>query len=224
MNKADFISNYLEHSKAEGFSFLYPSKQFDSPNPMSSGKQAMMAAAAAAAWAVVFGGGGAVVGAIAGANVGYEDHSKDEIVADLQSMNLYCDLVGMGLAHGICSLQLVLDGDEISHETLVGRFVMIHERLHTFRKYSMVVMKNWIWGDRTAGTQAQVVVYFSSHKKAKDFTVNYAEKCKHREFRKQVITLPLVVDLEDEEVAMFHFGLFKFNQEKYKAVVFRKRN
>ena len=222
MNKTDFIQNFLEYSKNEGFSFLSPGDQFTEPEKMSGGKQALMAGILGAGISAVF-GGGAITGAIAGSNVGYSGHSKEELIADLKSMNQYCDLVGMSTKNGACVVRPVIDADEIPYETLVGRFAMMHERLHTFRKYSMVIVKNWIWGDSTAATVAQVLVLFSSHKKAKDFVQQYADKCKHRTVWKSIFTVPFVVDLEDEDLTILNLGLIKQNPDKYKPSFFKKR-
>lgn len=222
MNKTDFVPKFLEFCKSGGFSFLCPDEQFAEPKKMADGKQTLIAAGAAAAFAAVF-GGGAVVGAIVGSNAGYSGHSKEELIADLKSMNQYCDLVGINVSNGACVLRLVIDADEIPYETLVGRFALIHERAHTFRKYAMVIMKNWIWGDTTAGTTAQGVVHFSSHKRAKDFVQLYADKCRHRAMRKAIYTYPFIVDLEDEEPTILSFRLFKVKTEEFKAAIFKKR-
>lgn len=220
MNKIDFVPNLLEFSKNEGFSFLSPDDQFAEPKTMSGGKQALIAGLLGAGMSAVF-GGGAISGAIFGSNVGYAGHSKEELITDLKGMNHYCNLIGMNVSSGKCLIRLVIDADEIPSETLVGRFAMIHERAHTFRKYSMVMAKNWIWGDATYPTTAQVLLVYSSHKKAKDFIQTYADKCKHWAFRKGIFTYPFIVDLEDEEIVILNHGI-KLKADKFKAAFFKK--
>ena len=222
MNKQDFIQNVLEYSKDQSFSFLSPDDQFAEPKKMSAGKQAIMAGILAGGMSAIF-GGGAITGAIFGSNIGHSKHSKEELITDLKSINQLCDLVGMSVLNGACVVRLVIDADEIPYETLIGRFAMIHERLHAFRKYSMVILKNWIFGDSTAATTAQVLVLFSSHKKARDFNQQYANKCKHAAVRKSIFTEPFIVDLEDEDLSIFSFGLIKENPNKYKPSFFKKK-
>jgi hypothetical protein len=210
MNKEDFVFNHLNYSKTVGFSFLKPNQQFDDPKKLSQGMQTIMSAMMSAGFGVLIGSG-----------VGYGNHSKDELVADLQRMNEYCNLIGLNLEGGICSVQLVIDGDELSFETLIGRFSMIHERIYSFRKYSMVIMKNWIFGNTTCGTHAQVVIYFSSSKKAQEFHRISSKQCTHTDPGKQVYTFPVVVDLEDKATATHRLGYFY--EDKYRASVFKKR-
>lgn len=222
MNKQDFIQNLLEYSKDQGFSFLSPNDEFVEPAKMSAGKQALMAGMLGGGMSAIF-GGRAVTGALFGANVGFAKHSKDALVTDLKSINQLCDLVGVSVLNGSCIVRLVIDADDIPYETLIGRFTVIHERLHAFRKYSMVLLKNWIIGDSTSPTTAQVLVLFSSHKKAKDFNQQYGNKCKHAAVRKSIFTEPFIVDLEDEDLSIFSFGLIKENPNKYKPSFFKKK-
>ncbi len=51
---------------------------------------------------------------------------KDELIADLQKMKEYCDLIAINLKFGSAQIRMMIDADEISGETLVGRFAMIH--------------------------------------------------------------------------------------------------
>lgn len=189
---------------------------------MSAGKQVLIAGSTAAAFGVVF-GGGAIAGAIVGSSMGYQGHTKEEVIEDLRRMNQHCDLVGFNISTGECQVRLLLDVDEMPHETIVGRFAIIHERTREFRKYAMVLMKNWIWGDATLGTYSQVFLPFSSHKKARDFTRCFADKCKHREHWKGVHTYPCIVDLEDEELTILRFEVLKGAVEKLRAALFKSR-
>lgn len=222
MNKSDFVLNYLEFSKEAGFSFLSENEEFSGTKPMSTGKQALFAGIMSAGLVATF-GGGAIVGAIAGSNVSFSDHKKDEVVTDLKSLNPYCDLVGMNVSNGACQIRLLIDGDELNDETLIGRFALIHERAETFRKYSMVLMKNWIWGDSTAGTIAEVVVLFSLHKKAREVIQRCSDKLRHTSMRKQVYTHPYIVDLEDEELTVINNPFIKLSPGKTKAAFFKRR-
>jgi hypothetical protein len=225
MQKIDFAKNLLEYSKGENFSFLSADQHLDDPKRLSGGKQAFAAALA--------GIGGGIIWA---SGVGYSAAKKGELINDMQRMSEYCDLIGIKLDTGPAIVRMIVDGDEITGESLVGRFAMISERGLTLRKYSFVIMRNWIYGDRTSGTFLQVVTVFSSHKKAREFIQTYAEKCLHKTlgmFKNRggglLATYPWVVDLEDEEVTpvgtkwlgvLPQTGMFS---DKYKTEFFRKR-
>ena len=222
--KIDFLNNLLEYSKIENFSFLSPEQNLENPKRMSGGKQALLAGLAGLAGGIIWASG-----------VGYSEQKKGDLINDMRGMSEYCDLIGIKLDTGACIVRIIIDSDELSGESLVGRCAMIHERCLTFRKYSLVVMRNWIIGDTTSGTYAQVVTVFSSHKRAREFALTYAEKCVHKS-RGMVTnrggllaTYPWVVDLEDEDVApvgtkwlgmLPQTGMFL---NKYKTEFFRKR-
>lgn len=160
-----------------------------------------------------------------GDGVGYSDKAKrEELIADLQRMNDYCDLIGINLGYGSL-IRTVIDADNISGETLIGRFAMMHERGRNFQKYAMTLRKSWVWGETKAGTAIQGIVTFSSHKKARECCQNYAEKCKHVW---GVGTYPWIVDLEDEEITRFQpmlwMGRLANYPEKLKAGLFKKRS
>ena len=222
MQKLVFLNNLVEYSKGENFSFLSPDQNFADPKRMSGGKQALFAGLAGLYGGLLFGGG-----------VGYSAQKKEALTNDLRQMSEYCDLIAIKLDTGAAIVRMIIDADTVTGESLVGRFAMIHERGSTFRKYSLVVLRNWILGDQTAGTFLQVITVFSSHKQAQEFTQTYADKCLHKT-RGMVTnrggllaTYPWVADLEDEDVTPIatkwlgmlpQTGMFS---EKYKTGFFR---
>jgi hypothetical protein len=215
MNKSDFFPNLLDYSKDEGFSLLAPEESFDDPNRLSGGKQAMIAAAT-----------GAAFGLIGSLSSGYMDEtSKQGLIADLRRMQDYCDCVGIKLSDGPVLLRLGIDADDIPGETVVGRFAMIHERAYDFRKYAPSMIRT-IFSDGKLATVAQVVVAFSTHKRAKEFIDRYAAKCKQTAFWKKVYTQPWVVDLEDEEITRFRqplSDLLTRDSDRLMVGMFRER-
>jgi hypothetical protein len=223
MQKIDFLKNLVDFSKTENFSFLSPDLHIEDPKRMSGSKQSLVAAMV-----------GFCGGALLASGVGYSTQKKEDLTRDLRQMSGYCDLIGIKLDTGPAIVRMVIDGDDMSGETLVGRFAMIHEKGNVFRKYSMVVNPNWILGDQTAGTFLQVLTVFSSHKSARDFTQTYAEKCIHRTLGLVTnrgglfATYPWIIDLEDEDVTpvgikclgmLSRTGLFS---AKYKTAFFQK--
>ncbi|MEO7299417.1 MAG: hypothetical protein ABI042_12680 [Verrucomicrobiota bacterium] len=227
MTLTEFIPNFIEYSKSEGFGFYLPTDQF-SGFPKASGKsQMLLAAATAAAFTTVFGSGvmaGAIGGALVGTNIGHSNRiSKDELVADLQKMKEYCDLICIKSNTGGTNVRIMIDADGVSGETLVGRCAMIHERGLDFRKYTMTLFKSWIFGGSRLPTIIEVVMIFSTHKLARDFLQNYADKCKHS--KKGVMAYPWIVDLEDHEITRKTLNvpfLTKKYAEMLKAGFFRR--
>jgi hypothetical protein len=202
MQKTDFFRHILQYSQNEGFSFLSPEQPFNDPKRMSAGKQLMVAGAATVA--------GLISGTFVTSGTGYNGQKKEVLVADLQRISEYCDLVGIKLESGAAFLRLLIDADDLLGETLVGRFALIHERAPEFQKYAMVMVRSWLWGDNVLGTALQVLTVFSLHSKAKHFIQSYADCCKHSSKHSRngfikiggglVQTYPWVIDLEDETI------------------------
>ena len=215
MNKEDFFQNLLEYSRDEGFSFLVSGQAFETPQKLSSGKQALIATAA-----------GAMFGLIGVLSSGYLDETnKQGLIQDLQRLQGYCSLIGIKYSDGPVLIRLGIDADDVPNETLIGRFAIIHERAYDFRKYAPSVIRGF-WNDGKLATGAQVVLAFSKHRRAKEFNENYAAKCKLTAFWKKVYTQPWVADLEDEEITRFRQPLSDLvtrDADKLKAGLFRQR-
>ena len=206
MNKGDFFLNLVENSQAKGFSFLTPDERFDEPKRGSAGQQAIVAMIA-----------GAAFGALGGLATGYAGKlNNEQLLNDLKRMSEYCDVTGINLISGMVILRLAIDADEIKDDALIGRFALIHERTHDFRKYGMSLFGGNI------GTATHVIVTFSSHERAQDFAKNVAKKCKQVSFWKKVNTRPWVADLEAEEITKFQLD-FGVDAKELKAGLFKKR-
>jgi hypothetical protein len=221
MNKSDFFENCIDYFKREGFAFYVPNESFADPEEISLKRQIGFKLAIGVGMALA---GYPELGFLMGTNAGLvSDKDKDSLVADLQKIKNYCDFVGIKLSNGPVVLRLGIDGDDISEESMIGRFAIIHERAHDFIKYSASLLKSR-FGDNKFSTHTSVVVVFSTHKKAKYFNENLAGKCKHTAFWKKVYTHPWVVDLEDEEIKRHREldGLFGGNLKKLKSELFRK--
>jgi hypothetical protein len=66
----------------------------------------------------------------------------------------------------------------------------------------MSIVKTWFHDVRNI-TCAEVFITFSTHVIAKTFIDNFANKCAHYTYRKQLHTAVLAVDLEDEAIELF---------------------
>ena len=215
MNQQEFLINVFDYSKSEGFSFLATDGEFEDPKRLSGAKQALVAAVA-----------GAAFGLLGSLSSGYmKETDKACLIGDLKRMMELCDAVGIKLSDGNVLIRLVINADNVADETLVGRFAVVHERAYDFRKYAMSLMRS-IWNDGKLPTVAQVIVAFSTHRRAKVFSENFADKCKHTAIWKKVYTQPWIVDLEDEDIQRLRqplSDLVSRGSDKIKAGFFRKR-
>jgi hypothetical protein len=189
MNQVECFKILCDYSKANGFALFIPGTEFDVPKGMSGKSKALIIGAAALA-AVALGGRLIYYGSGKSAD-------KDRMIGDLQRMP-YCDFVGVKLSSGTVQLRLGINSDNLSGEALVGRFAMIHERAIDFRKYASM----------NPSALTEVFTTFSSHKRAREFIQNFADKCKHLAYKKMTRTFPVVIDLEDEDITSFAPKLF----------------
>ena len=212
MNQLDFFLNLLEYSQKEGFKFYFPEEQFEEPKQLSLGMK-LFAAAAASTYAPL--------GAF---SIGRRDNTnKEDLIADLERMREFADLVGIKNA-GVAVVRLGINADNIPLEALIGRFALIHERVRDFRKYAPSIMVRSIFSDGKVKPMAQVVVAFSAHKKAREFIQNYADKCKHVGLFEKAVTYAWVIDLEDESSTFFPGLLANISFNGIRAAFFQKRS
>lgn len=191
MTKPEYFKLLIDHYQGRGFSFFVPDEQFVEQKQMSLTKQTAFKALVGVAITLAGNPCLGIVGSLSSFNLSSKD--KESLIKDLGEIHNYCDLVGIKISDPIAPAMLILgiDADDISNETLVGRFVNIHEQAHHFTKYSPSRFGSKI------GVRASVCVVFSSHKRAKDFIENAAKKCAHSSFWKAVNTWSWPIDLEE---------------------------
>lgn len=208
MNKTDFFLNLLEYSHSKGFSFLTPDQAFEQPKKLSTAQQTKVAMIS-----------GVFFGALGGISTGYTSKiNKEQTIADFKRMSEHCDLVGLNLSGVVVQLRLGLDADDLTDEAIVDRCTLIQERAHDFRNYALSLFTGKM------STHAEVIMAFSSHKRAKEFIDRSAKKCKHWSYWKKVMTHPWVADLEDEEMTGFQFDLGHMLAKQLKSGLFHTRS
>jgi hypothetical protein len=214
MDKTEFFRNLAEYSQSKGFSLFKPdTDEFEDPKRFSKGQQIAIGMIYGAAFGALGGGLGGY----------YSETRKEQLVSDLKTLSEYRDMIGINLSRGFNLLRVAIDADDLTDEALIGRFALIHERLHDFRKYAMSSLTGKM------RTQAEVLVVFSAHERATAFIEGSAKKCGQLSYRKNVMTQPWIVDLEQDEITRSRVGLnlqpsFGLNPwENYKAALFRKR-
>lgn len=191
MQKTNFFKRLVDASAQEGFSFLVAGHEIAEPQ---------RATGIAFAANVAF---GVALGVFSPLSAGYfEKFDKNTLINDLEGMRDCCDVAGIRHYAGAVFLRLIVDGDKLSGESIVGRCAMIHERAGTFRKYAMSIVKTWFSDVRNI-TSAEVYIMFSEHKSATTFVGKFAEKCAHYTYKKQLYTSVLVVDLADNKIQVF---------------------
>ncbi len=204
MIKTDFLANLIDHSQAEGFSFLTPDGNVSDPKRMSEGRQMVVRLIQGAAFGLL------------GGIVGYTETRKQELIRDLTAFSAHGDLAGINLTQGTVILRIVIDADGLTDDTLVGRFTLIHESAHNFRRYGLSTFSG------NMSTHVHVILLFSSHERADAFGKRYGKKCSQWSFWKKVLTNPWIIDLEREELIRFQVGA-GIGAAKLKAALFRPR-
>jgi hypothetical protein len=202
MSQSEFFKILIDYYKGRGFSFFVPGEQFVNAEKTSLAKRTVFKAIAGMAMTLAVNPGLGIATSLTSFNLSAAD--KESLAKDLEQMHNYCDLVGIKISDPIAPAMFILgiDADDISNESLIGRFVNIHEHAHNFIKYSPSAM----FGKKN-GVRTSVCVVSSSHKRAKDFIENAATKCKHSAFWKKVDTWSWPMDLEDNsEKIRAHFS------------------
>jgi hypothetical protein len=215
MDKTEFFRNLAEYSQSKGFSLFKANTddEFEDPKRVSKGQRIAIGMMSGAALGAVGGGLGGT----------YSETRKEQLVSDLKTLSEYADMTGINLSKGFALLRVAIGADDLSDEVLIGRFARIHERVHDFQKYAMSSVTGKM------GTRAEVLVVFSSHKRATAFIEGSAKKCGQFSLRKNVLTQPWIVDLEQQEITRSRVGFrlqppFGLNPwDNYKATLFRKR-
>jgi hypothetical protein len=129
----------------------------------------------------------------------------------------HCDFLGVYLKWGAATLRLLIDGDRVTDEGLIGRFALIHERAFDFRKYCSAV------GGNKLPVHVQGMIFFSAHTRAEQFWQRCADKCVHKSAWKSVFTKPWVFDLEAEKMKRVKQGiahLYDFDGAKVEKAIF----
>jgi hypothetical protein len=193
MTQSEFFKILIDYYKGRGFSFFVPGEQFVNQDQMSLTKRTVFKAIAGVAMTLAVNPGLGIVTSLTSFNLSAAD--KESLIKDLEQMHNHCDLVGIKISDAIAPAMFIcgIVADDISNESLIGRFVNIHEQAHNFIKYSPSTM----FGKKN-GVRTSVCVVFSSHKRAKDFIENAAKKCKHSAFWKKVDAWPWLIDLEED--------------------------
>jgi hypothetical protein len=202
MTQSEFFKILVDYYKGRGFAFFVPGEQFVDQEKMPLAKRTVFKAIAGVAMTLAANPGLGVATSLTSFNLSAAD--KESLIIDLEQMHSHCDLVGIKVSDPIAPAMLILgiDADDISNESLIGRFVNIHEQAHNFIKYSPSTM----FGKKN-GVRTSVCVVYSSHKRAKDFIENAAKKCKHSAFWKEVNTWSWPMDLEvNSEKIRAHFS------------------
>ena len=180
----------LEYIKKRGFTFVGPDVE-TAHIPRTPSSQKIMAIAAA-----TFGIGNPLVAFASGIVPDFKDQ---DIRKSLISLYDVADFVGVSLEWGAVRMVLSLDADEITDEALIGKFVLLHERITQFRKYAMSSLQTRL-GDIKQGTVAHVFLVFRQPYKADHFANNLSDKCKQVTFWKKIWTLPWAVDVPGKRI------------------------
>jgi hypothetical protein len=142
---------------------------------------------------------GASFGVIGALVSGEGAHSTNQLLRDrIAELSQYGELVGIYLKFGQPVIVLVVEGDELSDEGFLGRFVLIQEATNKMREFSFRI---GLGGKLPA--RSLVFTVFNDHGKAVHFKDTLAAKCKRFSFFNKVWVLPWTVDLERKRVTKY---------------------
>jgi hypothetical protein len=151
---------------------------------LSVGNQVVAGAAAS----VAFG----LIGAL---SVHYPEFGDSQVKAEMEKLENICDVVGVRLDTGGALLALFIFGDDLTAEALIGKSVMIRDRLKTFKDFTMRLG----WFKR--GVIADVFFTFADSEKAFQFRHSVQKNCKHGEFFAKLYVLPWCIDISAKSVS-----------------------
>ena len=145
-------------------------------------------------------------GTLAALNSGFYEKFKDEsFVSDIKKLKINCELLAIKEVMGMLQIYVVVLGDEMTEEALIGRSAIIHGLAEQMKRYSMTMFKSR-FSEAKLGVHCAMFLVFSNHQKAKSFYDNHSRKCRHS--NGNVFLFPFVADLEDGEIKYAGSGFF----------------
>ena len=185
----EFQNRLIQYLKAGNF-VIIPTEGHCDPIQRVSRSDIWMTKAAMAA---AFGPLGALLsGSLPNAN-------DSEVVRSLRSLYQLANLVGVRLKTGAVGIVLVIDADELEDEAIVGRCVLLQDKLSEFGKYGFKIL-NTPFGDIRQGVAAYVFFVFRQPFRADYFLNNLSSKCKQVAFFKKIYTLPWAIDVAGRKI------------------------
>ena len=134
----------------------------------------------------------------------------------LAEFSQYGEVVGIYLKFGQPVILVVVDGEKLSAEEILGRFILLHQTATNMRDFSLGLMRGGKLPVRTL-----VFAVFTSHQKAVYFKEKLSAQCKRFSLFNKVWVLPWTVDLERKRVFKYSgLPLTEFGEELLEKAFF----
>lgn len=153
-------------------------------------------------------------GLIAALSTKSSKSSDEEINVEIGKLKKSCDSVGIRLDTGQTLLSLFIYADDLSHDQMIGRSVLIQDQMKTFKNYSMRM------GLSKMGVFAKVFYVFFDSEKAFQFRQAVQAHCKHCEFFKKIYVLPWGIDVSAKSVWGYKLPFLSFKPKELETKLF----
>lgn len=161
---------------------------------------------------------GAIASGVLGALISGEGRNStiENLKVCLAEFSKYGELVGIYVKYGQPIIVLVINGDELNDEELLGRFVLIHQTAKRMRDFSLRV---GLGGKLPV--RCLVFTAFSDHKMSLHFRDELSSSCKKFNLFNKVWALPWTVDLERKRITKYSgLPLTEFSEDKLERAFF----
>jgi len=150
-----------------------------------------MSAANRALWRATATFGGGLVGFLTSR---YPNFSSKQVENEMEKLLAICDMVALRLDTGAALLALFVDADGLDDEMLVGKSVLIKERLAAFKPFTMRTVLV------SRGVYADTFFIFTDSSKAYQFRHRTQQLCKHSEIFGKTYVFPWGIDISAKSV------------------------
>jgi hypothetical protein len=122
--------------------------------------------------------------------------TNDKLKSYLTEFAEYGEVVGIYLKYGQPIIVIVVDGEKLNDEEILGRFIHLHQTTTKMRDFSFSL---GVLGSRMPARSLTFTV-FKSHSRAIHFKETISSRCKKYSLFNKAWVLPFTVDLERKRV------------------------
>jgi len=142
--------------------------------------------------------------------------TNSNLTSNLAEFSRLGDVVGIYLKYGQPVIVLVVDGEILNDEQILGRFILIHQTATKMRSFSLGL---GFGGKLPVRTLTFTV--FKSHSKAIHFKETLSSQCKKYSLFNKIWVLPFTVDLERKRVSKWSgLPMTEFKEDLMEKVLF----
>jgi hypothetical protein len=194
----DCSNKLILHLGNDGFRFIGQNNNF--PDDTKSNKNKNIASSVVA---------NALFGLVFGPFSWNITSSEDTLYKDLKSLSDCGVIAGYKKSFGVSYLATIFDTSNLSDESIIGRFAIIHENIIPFQKYSIGI--NSIFSDGRI-VQCKTYLLFTEKYRSDNFILNISKQCKYTKHFSGAGNFPVVIDLYNKKVFEKNHLFNKFSE------------